>query len=56
VSLTRAEVDLATAAEQHEPILDALQSGDGAQAGALLAQHAGDYGVRVDERLTATRG
>lgn len=47
VSLARADLDLHQAAEEHQPIVEAFQAGDGKRASELLAAHAGDYGIRV---------
>ncbi|GAB2929038.1 hypothetical protein GCM10027047_27200 [Rhodococcus aerolatus] len=52
VSLARADIDLAGAAEEHSPILDALHAGDADAAATLLAAHAADYGLRLDPRPT----
>jgi DNA-binding GntR family transcriptional regulator len=48
VSLMRADVNLLVVAEEHGPILESLHGGDGDRAARLLAEHAGDYGIRVD--------
>lgn len=56
ISMTRAGLDLEHAAEEHQPILEALAAGDGARAGALLAAHASDYGIRVFPPSVADSG
>jgi DNA-binding GntR family transcriptional regulator len=52
ISLAKTKLNLDQVAEEHLPVLEALDAGDGEQASALLATHSGDYGMRVETQRT----
>lgn len=52
ISMLASEIDLATLASIHRPVLDALAEGDGEKAGRLIREHVEYFGTLLLKRKT----